>query len=169
MIERDREMQRERPPGHVAAVWAHLMVMLAFPFFFLTLAYRAWGFEIAAVSSYFNYLLAAVPLAPLITYLVYSLQRRKPEVDREQEWARFQTLQALFWQVVVLIFGFSVHPAWKAGAFPLGLVLYGLVTAIILYGLAGAILIRMGFENFIYPGIGPLARRIVQGRYRNRE
>ena len=97
------------------------------------------------------------------------MQRRKPEVEREQEWPRFQTLQALFWQAVVLIVGFSLVPTWKVGAFPLGLVLYGVVVAMIVYGLAGAILIRMGMENFVYPGIGPLARRIVQGRYRNRE
>jgi hypothetical protein len=165
----DRDRQRELPPGHVAAVWVHLVGILALPFFFLTLAYYAWGLEVARISSYFNYLLAAVPLAPLISYLIYSLQRRKPEVEREQEWPRFQTLQALFWQVVVLIVGFSIVPTWKVGAFPLGLVLYGVVVAMILYGLAGAILIRMGMENFVYPGIGPLVRRIVQGRYRNRE
>ena len=165
----DKDEQRGPPPGHVAAVWVHLVGILAFPFFFLTLAYYAWGLEVARISSYFNYLLAAVPLAPLISYLIYSLQRRKPEVEREQEWARFQTMQALLWQVTVLIIGFSVAPTWKAGAFPIGLMLYGVVVAMILYGLAGAILIRMGMENFIYPGIGQLARRIVQGRYRNRE
>jgi len=145
------------------------MTMLAFPFFFLTVAFRAWGVEIAAVTPYFNYLLAAVPLAPLITYLIYGLQRRKLEEDREQEWARFQTLQALFWQVVVLIVGFSIYPAWKIGMFPIGLVLDGVVVAMILYSLLGAILIRMGMENFIYPGIGPLARKIVRGRYRNQK
>lgn len=166
MIDRD-DRKRERPSGHVAAVWAHLMALLAFPFFFREVVSLAGKFEIAL--QFYNYLLAAVPLAPLITYLIYSLQRRKPEADREQEWARFQTMQALFWQVVVLIFGFSIHPAWKMGAFPIGLVLYGLVVAMTLYGLLGAILIRMGLENFVYPGIGLLARRIIQGRYRNRE
>jgi len=165
----DRDEQRERPPGHVAAVWAHLMTMLAFPFFFLTLTYYAWEFEIAAVTPYFNYLLAVVPLAPLITYLIYSMQRRKLEEAREQEWARFQTLQAIYLQLVVLILGFSVAPTWKIGAFPIGLVLFGLVVAMILCGLLGAILIRMGMDNFVYPGIGPLAKRIVQGRYRNQK
>ncbi len=163
------DRHRERPPGHVGAFWAHLVAMLAFPFFFLTVASLAWEFEIAAITPYFNYLLAAVPLAPLITYLLYSLQRRKLEEAREQEWARFQTLQALFWQVVVIIVGFSVVPTWKMGTFPIGLVLYGVVVAMILYSLLGAIVIRMGMESFVYPGIGPLTRRIVQGRYRNRE
>jgi uncharacterized membrane protein len=166
MMDRD-DRKEERPSGHVAAVWAHLMAMLAFPFYFREVVSLAWEFEIAL--QFYNYFLAAVPLAPLITYLIYSLQRRKPEAEREQEWARFQTLQALLWQVGVLIFGFSVAPTWKLGAFPIGLVLYGLVVAIILYGLLGAILIRMGLKNFVYPGIGPLARKIVQGRYRHRE
>jgi len=158
----------ERPPGYLGALGAHLAVILALPFFLLNVAYFAWGFEVSGfelsgIDSHFRFLQAVIPLAPLITYILYSWQRRKLETDREQEWARFQTMQALLFQVVVLLCWLVILPWWGIGSFPIGLMLYAVVIAMIVYGLFGAISMLIGKEDFSYLGIGRLARKIIQG------
>lgn len=158
----------EKPEGYLAAFWSHMVIILAFPHFFFQTAFQAWGLWVPAVVGYYNYFLAAVPLAPLITYLLYSAQRRKVEKEREAAWSRFQTLQAVYYQLTVLAIGFVIAPQWMLGPVPIGTVLYALGLAMIVYGVIGALLLAAGKFDFSYPVIGRLARRIVEKRYEKR-
>jgi hypothetical protein len=173
-----------RPPGYIAAIWAHLMAILALPFFGLWMLYLIWGVTFSGFEPYyiptqeefeagasfegvaFRYIRAAVAMAPLATYLIYSFQRRKIEENREYEWARFQTMQALLFQVFLLIIWFTMHPRWNLGGFDIGLSIFGIVVALIVYAIIGGIGVAVGWHEFSYPFIGRLARRIVAGRYR---
>ena len=175
-----------RPFGYKAAIWAHLMAILALPFFGLWMLDLIWGItfagfepryipteeELAAGAAFegvsFRFIRAAVAMAPLATYLIYSFQRRKIEENREYEWARFQTLQALFFQLFLLIIWLTIQPWWNMGGFDIGLAIYGIAVALILYAIIGGVGVAVGWHEFSYPFVGRLARRIVAGRYRNR-
>jgi uncharacterized membrane protein len=165
--------QYQRPLGYTAALWTHFVIILALPYFIFFLPYVAWGLLISPLARYSNYLLAAVPVAALTSYIVYAVQRGKPEEDREREWSRFQTLQATMYQFVLLVVVLALpSEAWDVYSFPLGYVfdvVLALAVAMILYGLIGAFAILRGNDEFTYPGIGWFARRIVQGRYVRRE
>lgn len=173
----------ERSPGYLGAFWAHLTGLLAFPHFFLWMISLAWGMKIPGfeidiiptngmtlvlVGKYFRFITAVVPLAPFITYILYSWQRRKIETGREQEWARFQTMQALLFQAVVLVAVALVDPNLPLVTSFFSLMVSAIVVAMLIYALYGAISMLIGKEDFSYPGVGRLARKIVQGRYRKR-
>ena len=138
-------MSAERPADQrLWAAVAHACVLFSLPFCLYIAG--MWRYSMP-------HFLPLLPLAPLVSYLIYFRSRRRPE----REWLAFHALQAAMLQFAILLLVFAVPPGlWVA---------YNALTAVmavvIAYGLVGAVATYSG-RDFTYVGLGRLAERIMR-------
>ena len=125
---------------------AHLAILLDIPL--ILLFQGLWPFTFHPVT--------LVPIAPIISYMVYSRNRRV----EERQWLAFHALQAMFLQMVLIIIVFVVPFAYFA-AF---IAIFAIFAALVFYGLVGAVAAYIG-RDFKYIGLGQMAERIVRRRF----